>query len=141
MATQLRPFYSMRYYQYDDGFCLFQSFFSLDTIHYISGRVTACTSNVLPNNRPIIVPDDKILSVMNQLWDTYSPNPLAAAAVEDLVNQVISVLVSDIKSNIGRETFINSGDPVSALLAQRIHPRQVKLRHRGPNRGIWNALN
>lgn len=137
----MQPFYSIRYYSYDDSNCLFQSYFSTDTINYISQKVLEGTSKLRDDGRPVMVRDEEILSVMNQIWDAYSPDKFATSAVEELIRQVINTIVSDISNTYRREKFLSSVDPKVAALSTRIHPRMVKLRQRGPSRGIWNTLN
>lgn len=94
-----------------DNSCI-QEYFSLDTVKKIKEQVTQLTLGVDPKNRPIVVSDRVIYHVMSQINDSFRPQtgdiftryiiPSGVSNlsyVNDMINQVIEIIVSDIKTN------------------------------------------
>ena len=91
-------------------------YFSENTVKIISQKVTQLLEGVDPNNRPIIVPDKTIYSVMDSIYTNYRPptgdiygrynvpsGSSSESYVQNMIDQVIEVIVSDVKSNLGME--------------------------------------
>lgn len=86
------------------------TFFSMDTALFISRKITELLRTFYPPG--IIVPLDKIIDVMNAIYEAYRPatgdivsrytipsneNP---NCVDEMINQVIQVIVPQIKDNL-----------------------------------------
>lgn len=94
-----------------------KDFFSQKTINIISKKVTELLMGVDPNNRPIIVPDDKIAYVMQSIYQNFTPSRAGDLYtrytipsgsndlnyVSQLINQVIAVIYTDVKTNLEME--------------------------------------
>ena len=90
-----------------------QQFFSKDTVDYISYQITKLTKGVHEHNRDIILPDDKILFLMNTVYLSYNPRQgfdqsnTGNEYLQSLVGQTISRAVFDIKNVLGYEQSIS----------------------------------
>lgn len=92
--------------------CL-NEYFSPKTIEIIQNKVTELTMGIDPDNRPIIVPEKTICSVMSEVFrynrpktgDIYTrytiPDPGPHNVVQEMINKVIQIIYADIKANIG----------------------------------------
>ncbi len=93
-----------------------QEYYSDATRQIISRKVTELLQGVDPQNRPIIVPDKTICSVMNDIYDSFRPatgdiysryivpNGMSTQSyVQSMVNQVIEVIVSNVKNTLEME--------------------------------------
>jgi hypothetical protein len=133
-----------------DNECI-RKYFSKNTVRTISNKVTELTRGVNPQNRPIIVPDKNICSVMSQIYlgfrpptsDIYSryniPRDEPENYVQRMIDQCIELIVSDIKNNLGIEELNSHLNIWSATvlgdfntLGLRSHS-QVKVRDRHPS--------
>lgn len=93
-----------------------KKYFSVETVQTISQKVTQLTMGVNPDNRPIIVPSSTICSVMNDIYESYRPpvgdiysryivpsGTTSESYVQNMIDQVIEVIVSDIRNSLGIE--------------------------------------
>lgn len=128
-----------------------RKYFSKDTVRTISKKVTELTRGVDYKNRPIIVPDKNICSVMSQIYIGYRP-PTASIYtrytiprdepenyVQSMIDQCIELIVSDIKNSLGIEELNSHLNIWSATvlgdfntLGLRSHS-QIKVRDRHPS--------
>jgi len=89
-----------------------RSFFSPQTVKYISSKVTGMLRGIYPAG--IIIPRERIIEVMNDVYRGFKP-PIGdiytryiipqgskepADYIERLINEVISVIVSDVTNNL-----------------------------------------
>jgi hypothetical protein len=130
--------------------CL-RKYFSKSTVRTISNKVTELTRGVDPKNRPIIVPDKNICSVMSQIYLAFRP-PTASIYtrytiprdepenyVQRMIDQCIELIVTDIKNNLGIDEINSHLNIWSATvlgdfnnLGLRSHS-QIKVRDRRPS--------
>jgi hypothetical protein len=93
-----------------------QKFFSQKNINKISCKITELLQGVDKNNRPIIVPDKTICSVMNSvnnnfrpetgdIYSRYTISPITKNQnlIQQMMDQVINIIVTDVKVNLGME--------------------------------------
>jgi len=93
-----------------------EKYFSKNTIRIISYKVSELLQGVDPKDRKIIVPDETICSVMNDIYDSYRPptgdiysrytipsGETSESYVQNMIDQVIEVITSDVRNNIGME--------------------------------------
>lgn len=93
-------------------------YFSVNTVETISHKVTELLQGVDPNNRPIIVPSKTICHVMSAVYDSFRPEtgdiyaryniPMGKGPqnyVQNMIDQVIEIIVSDVKNNLGMEAY------------------------------------
>jgi hypothetical protein len=107
-------------YQQDTGTnedCGVNYYFSREVIDLISRKVTELTKGIDPQNRNIIVPDDRIASVMSDIYTSYRPQtgdiysryniPLNDPRnnIQEMIDQTIEVITSDIKNNLEMEEY------------------------------------
>jgi hypothetical protein len=105
----------MRYVGFkEDNECI-KKYFSKTTVRIISRKVTELTMGVDPQNRPIVVPEKNICSVMSQIYQAFRPavgsiysryivpTDEPDSYVQNMIDQVIEIIVSDIRNNLGIE--------------------------------------
>ena len=90
-------------------------FFSNSNINKISAKITELLMGVNKDNRPIIVPDKTICSVMSNVnqnfrpetGDIYSryniPKSRESNYIQRMTDEVINIITTDVKVNIGME--------------------------------------
>uniref|UniRef100_A0A6C0E2U9 Uncharacterized protein n=1 Tax=viral metagenome TaxID=1070528 RepID=A0A6C0E2U9_9ZZZZ len=89
-----------------------QQFFSKNTVDYISKKITSMTKNVDERGRQIILPDDKILHLMNTVYLSYNPRQgfdqfwTPNEYLQSLIGQTITQAVFDIKNVLGYEQCV-----------------------------------
>lgn len=114
---------------------IYYTFFSKNNIQFISDQITIRLRGVHPEGKNIIVPTDKIISVMDSIWyNNYRD-------YESLTMMTISYIVNYIQSEYQMEQqnkklsiwVTNFGEETGL----RQHS-QIKLRERGPNRFVFN---
>ena len=105
----------MRNVGYTESNECIQSLYSHENINYISRRITELTKNVHCSGRPIVVPFKTICSVLDNLYQGFTPSVgdiytryniptnCPIDRVNELSNQAIEVIVDDITVNIGME--------------------------------------
>ena len=94
-----------------DNKCI-QEYFNNKTVKTIQRKVTELTLGVDPQNRPFKVTDRVICSLMSQIYESFRPSTGDIHSryivpgygqqnyVNDMINQVIEIIVSDIKINV-----------------------------------------
>lgn len=81
-----------------------KQFFSKNTVDYISAKITLMTKDVDERGREIIVPDDKILHLMNSVYLSYNPKQgfdtkwSPKEYLESLIEQTITQAVFDVRN-------------------------------------------
>ena len=104
-------------YTQDDNPCIKQ-YFSKETVNTISKKITELLMGVDPLNRPIIVNDKNICNVMSSVYSSFRPQtgdiytryiiPSGQGPqnyVTDMIDQVIEIIVSDIKISLEMEQY------------------------------------
>lgn len=133
-----------------------QKYFSPETIQTISVKVTELLQGVDPQNRPIIVPDKTICSVMDAIYNNYRPptgdiygrynvpsGTSSESYIQNMIDQVIEVITSDVRNNLGMEEYNSKlsiwttvyGDFNTHGLQQ--HPK-IKVRNKRPTSFLFN---
>ena len=90
--------------------------FSPENIKLISRKVTQLLMGVDPKNRPIIVPDKTIGSVLSSVFSTFVPQNIGdinsrfilpcnepCSNNQAIIDQAIEIIVSDVRNNLGVE--------------------------------------
>lgn len=139
----------MRYVGYNEHTPCEKIFFSQITIRQISNKVTQLLQGVDKHNRPIIVPDHIIKSVMDSIFINYRPSlgdiysrfivPSGSLEndVQNMIDQTIEIIVTDVKTNLGIEENNQKLTVWTTILGEhnehglRSHP-QIKIRERRP---------
>jgi len=131
-------------------------YFSQNTVNIISKKVTELLTGVDPQNRPIVVPDKTICSVMSDIYSSFRP-PTGdifsryvvpsgmgnESYIQSMIDQVIEVITMDVKTNLGMEENNKKLTVWSTLLGDfneqslRSHP-PIKIRNRRPNAMQFN---
>lgn len=120
------------YYDYDEKYRnigqefkedpLVKNFFSKNTVDPISKMVTKMLNGVDEYGREIIVPDNRILEVMNSVYYSYNPRNGFDSAMshseyfDSLVGQTISRIVYDVKNTLQYESCMNKKNIWTTLL-------------------------
>ena len=99
----------------EDNQCI-RKYFSTNTLRIISAKITELLMGVDPENRPIIVPDKTISSVMSEIYNSYRPPtgdiysryiiPSGTNSddyVQNMIDQTIELITSDVRNNLGME--------------------------------------
>ena len=99
----------------DENLCI-KKYFSENTVRIISNKITDLLMGVDPKNRPIIVPDKSIISVMNEIYNSYRPptgdifsrytvqsGTSEENYIQNMIDQTIEVITSDVRNNLGME--------------------------------------
>jgi hypothetical protein len=129
-------------------------YFSPETVEMISAKITELTQGIDPDGRPIIVPNERICSVMSDVYLGYRPKtqdiysryivPPSAPEnmVQDMINRTIEVIYSNIKTSLNTErnnsklsiwaTKYSEGNPwglqaISHGFAKINHRRETKM--------------
>jgi len=102
----------------DDNFGI-KKYFNDITVRTISAKITELLHGVDPENRAIIVPDKTIWSVMSDIYNSYRPptgdiysryivssgTNLADSYIQNMIDQVIELITSDVRNNLGIEEY------------------------------------
>ena len=101
---------------YSDNNPCIKKYFDISTIRTISHKVTELLQGVDPQNRPIVVPNKTIYSVMNDIYNSYRPptgdifsryiipsGTSSESYVQNMIDQVIEVITSDVRNNLGMD--------------------------------------
>lgn len=90
-----------------------RKYFSPETINIISRKITELLQGVDQKNRPIIVPKNAICNIMSTVYDNFRPETgdiysryniptrNQQSHVQNMIDQVIEIIVSQVKSEIG----------------------------------------
>ena len=141
---------------YEQNNVCIKAYFNKGTVKMISKKITELLKGVAEDNRPIIVPDKTICSVMSDIYDSYRPPtgdiysryniPSGIDSdnyVKSMIEQVIEVITSDVRNNLGMEQNNKKltiwttlyGDFNKHGLQQ--HP-EIKIRKRHPQHMAFN---
>lgn len=139
-----------------DGDTKVQFLFSQKNIDYISSTITEALEGLDPENRSIIVPDNRICEVLNAIYrDGTRPNigdiqtryaiPSISTRndIKEINNQTIAVIVSYIKNEIGMTENNKTLSIWNTVLGNfnknglRAHP-PIKIRHRRTQPMMFN---
>ena len=124
-------------------------FFSQETVDYISDRITKLTKGVDERGRDIILPDDKIIHLMNSVYLSYNPKQgfdqrwTTQQYFNNLVGQTITQSVFDIKNVLAYEQAFAKYTVWDTVLGEN-NPRglrsyaPIKLREKRPNSMEFN---
>ena len=136
-----------------------RQYFSQETVNTISLKVTELTMGVDPKNRPIIVPKESICNVMSQVYQGFRPAVGSIYSryviptgqpdnyVQMMINEVISIITSDIKNNLEMEEYNRSLSIWTTVLGDfNLHGLsshdQIKVRNKRPSHaGMISFLN
>lgn len=111
--VELRDSNYFRFVGYQENNACIEDYFSPNTIRNISHKITELLQGVDPKGRPIIVPNATITSIMSNVYqsfrpetgDIYSryiiPKKTQANHVQNMINQVIEIITSQIRNEIG----------------------------------------
>lgn len=101
---------------YSENNVCIQKYYNQSTVRIISKKITELTLGVDPQNRPIIVPDSTICSIMSDVYNSYRPptgdiysryivpsGTSSESYVQNMIDQVIEIIVSDIRNNLEME--------------------------------------
>ena len=102
----------MRYVGWEENSCL-QEYFNQKTVDLISKKVTELTLGVDPQNRPIVVADATICSIMSSVQEAFRPPTgdihtryiipsgiSPQSYVQQMINQSIQIITSDVTNNL-----------------------------------------
>ena len=139
----------------DTNFCI-EKFYNPHSIDTISRKVTQLLKGVHPENRPIIVPDNIIKNVMDNIYESYRPatgdifgrynvptDTTTVSYVQDMIDQVIEIIVSDVRTNYETEENNSKLSVWTTVLGSfndhqlRSHP-VIKIKKRRANRMEFN---
>ena len=121
-----------------------KEYFSKNTVDHISQKVTQGTKGVEEYGRDIIVPDDKILWVMDQVYESYNfqqgfdTNMKKEEYINNMIGQTIVRIIYDIKNVLGYEQCMNKYSIYSTVYGElndqglRAHA-PIKLKEKRPN--------
>lgn len=127
-----------------------KEYFSQETINYISNKISKLTIGIDTKNRKIVVPDKNISSVMNSVKSSFRPptgdihsryimsSGLYESYKNQMINQVIEIIVSDIRTSLGMEEYNRTLTVWTTVLGDfnekglRSHP-PIKIQNKRPN--------
>lgn len=126
-----------------------KEYFSQKNVDKMSNKITELLMGVDPQNRPIIVPDKTICSVMSNIYDNFRPETGDIYSrytipnnrtndVANMINQVIEIITSDVRNSLGMEECNSKLTKWTTLLGDfnphglRSYP-PIKIRHKRPN--------
>lgn len=153
---EIRDYGYIKHPGYQESNICIKKYFDPSTVNSISNKVTQLTMGVDPQNRPIIVPNSTICSVMNDIYSSYRPptgdiysryiipsGMSSESYVQNMIDQVIEIIVSDIRNNMGMEENNRKlsiwttvyGDMNAHGLRQ--HP-PIKVRNKKPQSMLFN---
>ena len=133
---------------YIDNICI-QNLYSKGNINKISCKITELLMGVNKDNRPIIVPDKTICSVMSAVYENFTPEtgdiysryniPKAQETdyIQRIIDEVINIITADVKVNLGMEEYNKNLSIWTTVLGDfnlhnlRSHSK-IKLRERRP---------
>jgi hypothetical protein len=130
-------------------------YYSDANIRNISNKITQLLMGVDKQNRPIIVPDNTIGSVMSSVYSTFKP-PIGDIFsiytipsnninnyVQNMIDKVINIIVTDVKINLGMDEANAKLSIWTTVLGDfnehglRSHSK-IKLRERKPTSCLFN---
>ena len=133
---------------YIDNICI-KNLYSKGNINKISCKITELLMGVNKDNRPIVVPDKTICSVMSAVYENFRPEtgdiysryniPKAREPdfIQRMIDQVINIITTDVKVNLGMDECNRNLSIWTTVLGDfnlhnlRSHSK-IKLRERRP---------
>ena len=106
---------NLRYVGWDNN--IMKKFFSKDIVNLISKKITQLTKGVDSLNRNIIVPDERIIELMDGVYTNFKPSTGDIYSryhivsdeqydiFQSLINQTIEIAVYNIKTQLGIEEY------------------------------------
>ena len=131
-----------------DNICI-KNLYSKENINKISCKITELLMGVNKDNRPIVVPDKTICSVMSAVYENFRPEtgdiytryniPKAREPdfIQRMIDQVINIITTDVKVNLGMDECNRNLSIWTTVLGDfnlhnlRSHSK-IKLRERRP---------
>ena len=141
-------------YSDDESYCM-KRFYSKKNIEQISCKITELLMGVNKDNRPIIVPDKTICSVMSAVYENFRPEtgdiygrynvPKARESnyLQSMIDEVINIITTDVKVNLGMDDCNKNLSVWTTVLGDfnqhglQSHPK-IKLRERRPQPLMFN---
>jgi hypothetical protein len=126
-----------------------QEFFSKNTVDYISKRITEMTRDVDERGREIIVPDDKIMHLMNSVYLSYNPAQgfdtkwVPEEYLDSLIEQTITQAVFDVRNVLAYEQCVSKYTVWDTILGEDNQRglrgyAPIKVREKRPNSMEFN---
>lgn len=154
----------MKHVGYSDHMCgdkcgpsCMRRFYSKKNINQISCKVTELLMGVDKNNRPIVVPNSTICSVMSAVYENFRPEtgdiytryniPKSRGQnyVQQMIDEVINIITTDVKNNLGMEECNKNLSIWTTVLGDfnehglRSHSK-IKLREKRPMPMAFNMM-
>ena len=145
-----------RYVGYKEDNVGIREYFDTKTVRTISNKVTELLQGVDPENRPIIVPDKTICSIMSQIYYSYRPptgdiysryivpsGTSSESYVQNMIDQVIEVITSNVRNSLGMEENNRKLSIWTTVYGDfnehslRAHP-PIKIRNKRPQPFMFN---
>jgi hypothetical protein len=116
-GNRLTDYNYLRYVGWGEQNPCAKKFFSQNTVDVISKKVSELTRGVDPQNRKIVVPDERIGEVMDSVYqgfrpptgDIFSryiiPNNEQGNMVQNMIDQTIELITSHIRNNLEIEQY------------------------------------
>ena len=142
-----------RYVGWEESNVCIKKYFHASTVQTISHKITQLLQGVDPKGRPIIVPNTTICSIMSTIYENYRPPTGDIVSryvvptdepenyVQSMIDQVIEVIVTDVRNNIGMDEHNSKLSVWNTVLGDfnmnglRAHPiikvREKNTSHRG----------
>jgi hypothetical protein len=132
-------------------------FFSKENINKMSCKITELLMGVNKDNRPIVVPDKTICSVMSSVYQSYRPEtgdiysryniPKSREnnGIQRMMDEVINIITTDVKVNLGMEENNSKLTVWTTVLGDfnehglRSHSK-IKLRENRPMPMMFNMM-
>ena len=145
---------NMKHVGFTSSDCL-DALFSPANIHMMSNKITELLMGVNKKNRPIIVPDKTICSVMSAVYENFRPETGDIYArynipgdgvqsyVQRMIDETINIITADVKNNLGMEAHNKSLSIWTTVFGDfnkhglRSHPI-IKIRERKPMSMMFN---
>lgn len=139
---------NMKHVGFTSSDCL-DAFFSPANIDMTSNKITELLMGVNKENRPIIVPDKTICSVMSAVYENFRPETSDIYGrynipgegvqnyVQRMIDETINIITADVKNNLGMEEHNKTLSIWTTILGDfnkhglRSHPI-IKIRERKP---------
>jgi hypothetical protein len=137
---------------YVDGvdFSISKELFSKQNINKVSSKITQLLQGIDSKNRKIIIPDKTIGSIMSTVYNNFNPvrsdmysTYQTNSDLTQVNDQVINIITSDIKNNIGMEECNSKLSIWTTVLGDfnqhglRQHS-SIKIREKRPNPMLFN---
>lgn len=115
---------------------VYYTFFSKSNVEFISFEITKRLAGVHPEGKNIIVPTEKIISVMDSIWvNTFrDPDKMTMMAISYIVNYIKDEFQTEAQNKQLSIWVTNFGEETGL----RQHPK-IKLREKGPNRFVFHS--